>query len=151
MQPRTSLAAIACLPLACAVLLAGCGRQVNVPAPDAPAAACGSVVLPSTVSGAGLRPTPEPGTAAWGEPPITYRCGVSRPAALAPTSQLLEVGGIGWLPIAGAGGTGFIAVTWPSQAEPVYVEVLVPEAYAAPADVLIDISAALSPAPSTGG
>lgn len=134
--------------LAAIALLAACGRQVAVPAPDAPSPACDSVTVPSTVSGAGLRPTPEAGTAAWGEPPITYRCGVDRPAALTPTSQLLEVGGIGWLPLEGVGGAGFIAVTWPTQAEPVYVEVLVPEEYAAPADVLIDISAALA---SSGG
>jgi hypothetical protein len=68
---------------------------------------------------------------------------VSRPAALAPTSQLLDVLGVGWLPVEGVGGTGFIAVTWPTQSEPVYIEVLVPEEYAAPADVLIDISSAL--------
>jgi hypothetical protein len=129
--------------LAASALLTACGRQVAVPAPDAPAQACDAITLPATVSGAGLRPTLEQGTAAWGEPPITYRCGVSRPAALAPTSQLLDVLGIGWLPVEGVGGTGFIAVTWPTQSEPVYVEVLVPEEYAAPADVLIDISAAL--------
>ena len=131
------------LALAASALLAACGRQVAVPAPDAPAQICDSVTLPATVSGAGLRPTQEQGTAAWGEPPITYRCGVSRPAALAPTSQLLDVLGVGWLPVEGVGGTGFIAVTWPTQSEPVYIEVLVPEECAAPADVLIDISAAL--------
>lgn len=131
------------LALAATAFLVGCGRQVAVPLPDAPAEVCASVTIPATVSGAGLRPTPEVGTAAWGEPPITYRCGVSRPAALAPTSQLLDVLGVGWLPVEGVGGTGFIAVTWPTQSEPVYIEVLVPEEYAAPADVLIDISAAL--------
>lgn len=124
-------------------LLAACGRQVAVPAPDSPAAACASVSLPSVVAGAGIRPTSQPDTAAWGEPPITYRCGVSRPPALLPESRLLEVGGVGWLPVEGAGGTGFYAVTWPSSAVPAYVEVLVPGEYAAPADVLIDISAAL--------
>ena len=144
MPSRTSLAVASAL--AAAALVSGCGRQVAVPAPDAPAPACDQVTIPATVSGAGLRPTTEPGTAAWGEPPITYRCGVDRPAALAPTSRLLDVGGIGWLPIEGAGGTGFIAVTWPAQSEPVYVEVLVPAEYAAPADVLIDISAALAAA-----
>ena len=130
--------------LSAVTLVAGCGRQVEVPAPDAPDAQCAAVALPDTVAGAGLRPTPTAGTAAWGEPPITYRCGVSRPTMLTATSRLLDVGGIGWLPVEGVGGTGFISVTWPSQAEPVYVEVLVPEEYAAPADVLIDISAALA-------
>ena len=144
MPSRTSVVvAVASVAVA---LVSGCGRQVAVTPPDAQAAVCGEVTIPSTVSGAGLRPTTEPGTAAWGEPPITYRCGVSRPAALAPTSKLLDVAGIGWLPIEGTGGTGFISVTWPSQSDPVYVEVLVPEDYAAPADVLIDISAALASA-----
>lgn len=134
------------LALAATALLVGCGRQVAVPPPDAPAEVCASVTIPATVSGAGLRPTAEAGTAAWGEPPITYRCGVSRPASLSATSRLLDVAGVGWLPIEGEGGTGFIATTWPSPAEPVYVEVLVPEDYAAPADVLIDVSAALAAA-----
>ncbi len=141
----TSRAALA-LALGASAVLAACGRQVAVPAPDAPAQVCDSVTLPSTVAGAGLRPTTETGTAAWGEPPITYRCGVSRPATVTPTSKLLEVSGIGWLPIEGQGGTGFVAVTWPTDAETVYVEVLVPQEYAAPADVLIDISTALGAA-----
>jgi hypothetical protein len=127
-------------------LLVGCGRQVAVPPPDSPAATCATVTLPDTIAGAGLRPTPEPDTAAWGEPPITYRCGVARPAALTPTSRLLEVSGVGWLPLEGVGGTGFIAVTWPSETAPVYVEVLVPGEYAAPADVLADLSPALAAA-----
>jgi hypothetical protein len=71
---------------------------------------------------------------------------VSRPTALTSTSRLLDVSGVGWLPLEGVGGAGFIAVTWPSTSDPVYVEVLVPEAYSAPADVLIDISAALDAA-----
>jgi len=130
--------------LLAATLLAGCGRQVVVPAPDTATGVCDAVTLPTTVAGAGLRPTTEPGTAAWGEPPITYRCGVTRPAGLTPTSRLLDVSGVSWLPLEGVGGTGFIAVSWPSSSEPVYVEVLVPEDYAAPADVLIDVSAALT-------
>ena len=124
--------------------LTACGRQVAVPPPDAPADVCAAVTLPKIVAGAGSRPTTAAGTAAWGEPPITYRCGVSRPAALTPSSQLLDVAGVGWLPLEATGGTAFIASTWPTRESPVYVEVLVPEDYSAPADVLIDVSAALS-------
>ena len=124
--------------------LTACGRQVAVPPPDAPADVCAAVTLPKIVAGAGSRPTTVAGTAAWGEPPITYRCGVSRPAALTPSSQLLDVAGVGWLPLEATGGTAFIASTWPTRESPVYVEVLVPEDYSAPADVLIDVSAALS-------
>ncbi|MFZ9987961.1 MAG: DUF3515 family protein [Candidatus Nanopelagicales bacterium] len=126
--------------------LAACGRQVSVPPPESRADICAQVALPASIAGAGSRPTSEPDTAAWGEPPITYRCGVSRPAALDPTSKLLEVSGIGWLPLEASGGTAFIAVTWPSSSPPVYVEVLVPDAYAAPADVLADLSPALATA-----
>jgi hypothetical protein len=131
---------------ACTLLVVGCGRQVDVAPPESASAACADVSLPPTVSGAGLRPTSAPGTAAWGEPPITYRCGVVRPAALTPAAPLIEVDGVGWLPVEGIGGTGFIAVTWPTEASPVYVEVLVPDAYAAPADVLADLSPALASA-----
>lgn len=132
--------------IALLLTLAACGRQVAVPAPDAPSSACTAITLPDTVAGAGARPTEAPDTAAWGEPPITWRCGVQRPAALTATSRLLEVGGVGWLPIDGVGGTGFVATTWPTPDAPVYVEVLVPDAYAAPADVLADLSPALDAA-----
>jgi hypothetical protein len=93
-----------------------------------------------------MRPTTESGTAAWGEPPITYRCGVQRPPALNASSKLLDVSGVAWLPLEASGGTAFIAVTWPTPDNPVFVEVLVPEDYSAPADVLADLSPALAAA-----
>lgn len=136
-------AAIA-LALVAGLPVSACGRQVDVPAPESPAPACASIAFPDAVAGAGRRPTGEDGTAAWGEPPITARCGVPRPAALTPTSQLLDVDGVGWLPIEGQGGSAFVAVDWPSRQAPVYVEVIVPDAYADPADVLADISPALA-------
>jgi hypothetical protein len=142
---RAHTAALA-LALAASTALVGCGRQVAVPPPDSASEACTAVDLPPVIAGAGTRPTTQSSTAAWGEPPITYRCGVQRPAALTPTSQLLDVSGIGWLPLEAAGGTAFIAVTWPTADSPVYVEVLVPEEYAAPADVLADLSPALAAA-----
>ena len=131
--------------VACAIaVLAACGRQVSVAPPESPAPECAAVNLPETVAGAALRPTGEDGTAAWGEPPITWRCGVPRPAALQPTSQLLEVGGIGWLPIEGVGGSAFVAVDWPTTSAPVFVEVVVPDAYTSPGSVLADLSPALA-------
>ena len=111
--------------------------------PESPAAACGSLSLPESVAGAGRRPsTGGDATAAWGEPPITLRCGVARPAALTPTSQLIDVDGIGWLPIEGSGGSAFVAVDWPTAQDPAYVEVIVPAAYA-PGEILAVLSAAL--------
>lgn len=132
--------------LLAATILSSCGRQVAVPDPESPSPSCASVSLPSVVAGAGLRPTSGQGTAAWGEPPITYRCGVARPATLTSSSKLLDVSGVAWLPLEAAGGTAFIAVTWPTPEAPVYVEVLVPDAYSAPADVLADLSPALAAA-----
>ena len=140
--PRmTRLVAVSLCALA---LLAACGRQVAVATPESPAPACSALALPETVAGAALRPTGADGTAAWGEPPITWRCGVPRPASLQPTSQLLEVGGVAWLPIEGSGGSAFIAVNWPTQSDPVYVEVIVPAAYDNPGSVLLDLSPALA-------
>lgn len=125
-------------------LICACGRQVSVTPPESPAPACAGLALPEAVAGGALRPTGADGTAAWGEPPITWRCGVPRPAALQPTSQLLEVGGVAWLPIEGSGGSAFIAVNWPTQSDPVYVEVIVPDSYDNPGSVLLDLSPALA-------
>ena len=128
--------------------LSACGRQVDVAPPESPAAICGSLPLPETVAGAARRPTSGgDGTGAWGEPPITLRCGVARPVALTATSQLLVVDGVGWLPIEGSGGAAFVAVDWPTSTEPTYVEVIVPAAYA-PGEVLADITPALTPTPT---
>ncbi|MEK9737154.1 MAG: DUF3515 family protein [Candidatus Nanopelagicales bacterium] len=129
--------------LACALALSACGREVAVLAPESPNPVCEAVVLPATVNGAGLRPTSEPGTAAWGEPPITWRCGVPRPAQLSADATLLEIDGQAWLPVVAQGGDVFYAVDWPSAATPVYVELVVPDAYAAPADVLLDLAPSL--------
>ena len=124
--------------------MAGCGRQVDVAPPESSSAACAQLTVPDTVSGAAKRPTTGgSSTAAWGEPPITLRCGVNRPAALTPTSALVDINGVGWLPLEGSGGAGFVAVDWPSGTAPTYIEVVVPDAYS-PGEVLADITAALT-------
>jgi hypothetical protein len=90
------------------ILLAGCARAVSVappdPAPDATtAAACAAftAALPDALESAGDRrgTSPEsPLTAAYGDPPVAVRCGVPAPAALTPTSLLVSVDGVDWLP-----------------------------------------------------
>ena len=67
------------------------------------AAACAAftAALPAELSTAGDRRevTPESDlTAAYGDPPVGVRCGVPEPAALEPTSTLVTVDGIDWLP-----------------------------------------------------
>jgi hypothetical protein len=89
------------------VLLAACSRAVEVDAPASPApevaAACAAFTsaLPTELATVGARRdvTPESDlTAAFGDPPVGVRCGVPGPAALEPTSTLVTVDGIDWLP-----------------------------------------------------
>ena len=95
--------------------------------------------LPRTVAGQDRRTTtPEGLTAAWGDPPIVLRCGVPRPAALMPTSQLVTVDGVDWFaePLS----NGYLFTTYGRAA---YVEVAVPSAYQPPAAVLTELAAAV--------
>lgn len=128
--------------------LSGCGRQVAVTAPSDPPTACRELQanLPDTLDGAGRRPTTpdSPATAAWGEPPLVMRCGVPRPPALEPTSVLLDVDSVGWLPEPLEAGTLFTSVDWPTSEQPVYVEIAIPDAYAAPGSIVADLTAALT-------
>jgi hypothetical protein len=90
------------------LLCAGCARTVAVappePAPDAgTAATCASftAALPDVLETAGDRRDASPDsplTAAYGDPPVAIRCGVPRPPALTPTSLLVTVDGVDWLP-----------------------------------------------------
>lgn len=115
------------------------------PASTEPQCVAAEQALPDQVAGAGRRPTtPEsPAVAAWGDPPIVWRCGVPRPAALTQTSRLLELDGVSWLPETLTAGTAFTAVDWPTASDPVYIEVVVPAVYAPEARALADLLPAL--------
>lgn len=57
--------------------------------------------LPERLETLGDRRTTDPTsplTAAYGDPPVSVRCGVPRPAALSATSDLVEVDGVAWFP-----------------------------------------------------
>lgn len=92
--------------LAVPTLLAGCARPVAVPPPQPPdeaAAACAGFVaaLPGSLATVGERREVDPRsdlTAAYGDPPVSIRCGVPQPAALTPTATLVTVDGVDWLP-----------------------------------------------------
>lgn len=75
-------------------------------------------------------------TAAWGDPPITMRCGVPRPRAYTPTAQLFQVDAVAWLPVPqdAANPTTFYAVE-----RRAYVEVVVPKEQAPASDALVDL------------
>lgn len=96
--------------------------------------------LPDAVAGQKRRVTSEPAlTAAWGDPPISLRCGVTRPAAMTRASQCYEVDGVGWFAEQGEG--GWLFTTFGRDA---FVEVGVPSAYAPEANALVDLAPAIS-------
>jgi hypothetical protein len=55
--------------------------------------------LPLELAGESSRPVDSdtPYAYAWGEPPVVLVCGVERPAALVPTSPLIQISGVNWL------------------------------------------------------
>ena len=111
----------------------------NPPPIGAAAYTCSAVhgALPDEVDGHGVTATTpkSPLTSAWGQPPIVLRCGVATPKALTPTSQLLTVDGVDWLPEQLTQGYLFTTV-----GRQVNVEVAVPDAYSPEAGVLTDLS-----------
>jgi hypothetical protein len=78
-------------------------------------------------------------TSAWGNPPITLRCGVTTPSALTPTSLLATINGIDWLPEQRSAGYVFTTV-----GRAVNVEVAVPDAFTPETDVLVDLGRSIT-------
>ena len=125
--------------LLAALAVTGCGRSVAIdPVPADPA--CTSLVdaLPDRIGGQPRKDATTPGTAAWGDPPITVRCGVPMPTAYSPTSQLLDVEGIDWLSEAIADGSRFTSVRTAPR-----IELTVPAAHEPASAALVDLSRAL--------
>jgi hypothetical protein len=130
----------------CLLALSACGAgavDVAPPSPDDGAArACDGLMasLPDTVQGGERRETsPEAnGTAAWGDPAVILRCGVSSPAAYAPTAELVEVNGVEWFPEELERGYRF--TTFGRTA---FVEVTVPQDYQPEVNALVDLAAAV--------
>jgi len=128
------------------LLTAGCssgsnGVSVAVPTPSSSAAALScshlDASLPHTVQGQASRTTSpdSPLTAAWGDPAITLSCGVATPPALTPTSQLVVVNGVSWLPQQLTHGYRFTTVRRVAN-----VQVDVPDAYSPEAGALADLA-----------
>lgn len=116
---------------------------MQVPEPTADVASarlCAGLRLPERVHDQGRRDTKPSSalTAAWGKPAIALRCGVPRPAALRPASQLVTVNGVNWLPQPADRPVTFTAV-----GRQAYVEVTVPAKYNPAGDVLIELGDAI--------
>ena len=142
---RAGVATAALLTLGTAT---GCATEVQVeppPAPTAIAKLCGALhaKLPAKLHGDERRTvTPESKlTAAWGDPALALRCGVPRPAALRPASQLAEINGLAWLPQPEGTPTTFTLL-----GRGAYVEVTVPRTVQLPGEVLSELSPRLKAA-----
>lgn len=149
---RGRAAAMAAAMAAAASLLGGCstGHDLAQPTPGEPLAShCATVMatLPETLGGQS-RVGVDRLVATWGDPAISVRCGVEKPAALEPTSRCDVINGVGWFaeepgsPLRGAwrfttiGRAGFI-------------EVVVPERYEPAGDVLNELTTAVKKLPET--
>lgn len=63
-----------------------------------------------------------PNVVAWGDPAVVLRCGVPRPAAFVPTSDVYNIGGVYWLAVKQKAATAWTVID-----RAVYVEVTIPE------------------------
>lgn len=134
-------------------LLFNSGDAVAVDVPRTASAsaqsACAALTkgVPQTVNNENRRDTApgSPMTAAWGDPPITLRCGVPEPEILRPGSKSYNptadeayIDGVAWLIEKTGDGYRFTAAQ-----RAVYVEVDVPSAYSPETNPLVDLSAAV--------
>jgi hypothetical protein len=102
---------------------------VTVAAPPALSAAaqrsCQELVaaLPTELGDLPARPvdSPSPYVVAWGDPPVTLRCGVARPPTFLATALVQDINGVTWFPERRGDRTAWTAVD-----RPVYVEVIAP-------------------------
>jgi hypothetical protein len=110
---------------------AGPPPPITVSAPPADPAAeapCAQVLSALPVQLGQLAPrvvhtTPDsPNVVAWGDPAVVLRCGVPRPGAFVPTSDVYNVGNVYWLAVKQKDAT-----VWTVIDRAVYVEVTVPE------------------------
>ena len=131
--------------LAAAISLTACSAVVSVPDPASTGESegvCTALMadLPATVLD-GKRRKVEPGrhSAAWGDPPITLRCGVDKPPGLSAASACYEVNGVGWFAEEASGGYLFTTI-----GRTAYVEVGVPSEYAPEANALVDLAATVN-------
>ncbi|MCZ3387847.1 MAG: DUF3515 domain-containing protein [Actinomycetia bacterium] len=130
-----------------ALVTSGCSTVVEVTPPidvdPVAAQICADFAgaLPDTVAGQEGQKTDPASTltAAWGDPAIVVRCGVERPAALEPSSQLTSVNRVDWFVEELTG--GYLFTTYGRQA---YVEVTVPDDWAPEIGAVTELSAAVA-------
>lgn len=128
-----------------ATLLSGCASSVDAsPAAGAASAGCAAVgsAWPDRVGGQDRRETTtdSPAVAAWGDPAIVARCGVTPPTAT--SAECIDADGVDWIVHPLEDGTSFTTF----GREPA-VEVLVPKDYAPEPLVLGSLGSAMRTIP----
>ncbi|MFC4555614.1 DUF3515 family protein [Georgenia faecalis] len=152
--------------LACAgaavALLAACAPAVSVPAaPDAADPVCGQVLqdLPEVLGGGERRSITSQATAAWGDPPITLRCGVEPPGPTVDRCLTVEADGsaVDWIALEGDDptlpehaqqGQGSWAFVTYGRVPAIEVVVPVERAGDQPTAVLVELARAVEHAPA---
>ena len=137
------VAALACV-LCILVGVSACSSSLSVePAEGAENQFCTDLgaILPVSLGGALLRDTNpnSPATKAWGDPAIVLRCGAAIPTAYSASSQLLTVNDVNWYPEELEAGMRFTSMETSEL-----VEVSLPAAYQNTADILTELSSAIS-------
>lgn len=138
MPDRPHLTRTLALALAAAAVLAGCSTGLyEFPTEPGTAKVCRAVVdaAPDSVAGQAATPVDSDRVAAWGDPRIVLRCGVTRPEALKPTSRCDDVDGVGWFAEKHEGGQLFTTV----GREP-SISVEVPASIEPAATALLDVA-----------
>ncbi|SEE27052.1 DUF3515 family protein [Ruania alba] len=131
--------------------LAACGAPVEVePAPEASTPVCAEVLrsLPDELAGAERRSTTSQASAAWGDPAITFRCGVP---VLGPTTdrcitaEAADGTSVDWV-VAELGSVSGDAWQFTTYGRSPAIELVVPVIYAGedPTTLLVDIGEALT-------
>jgi hypothetical protein len=137
------------LPVAVAVLVAGCSQAVTFdPAPSASDPDCAAVVvrLPDTVAGLAERETNAQGTGAWGQPAsVLLRCGVEPPGPT--TDRCVSVDGVDWI-IDESDAPTYLFTTYGRTPA---VEVVVDNDVVSGTTAITDLSRAVAAIPAEGG
>jgi len=129
---------------AAALAASGCGSAVDVESPaltGAIAAQCADLAAaaPASVAGAKSRDVDGSGVAlAWGDPPITLRCGVPEPSNLQPGSRCDTVERVDWFTTRTEDGYRFATIGRSTT-----VELFVPFDYDPAGDALVDVAVAV--------
>ena len=146
-MPPGRLPSLAYVGAVCASLCTACGvGAVELSPADLSAeerAVCGDLFaeLPSRVLGGERRDvTPYGAGAAWGDPPVTLRCGTTEAQGMSPSMQCQVVDDVGWYAEELESGYRFTTI-----GRQTYVEVVVPEAAGsdAAAGALVDVAPAV--------